>query len=84
MNWIFQLVTRIEKIVNWLIDFNGRSTHLGLFYASRLENSVQLNIHNDNFCVAISKEFFFRTRLYDIYQVFQSNTNNLQADLFDP
>ena len=25
---------------DWLIDFNGMSTHLGLFYASRLENCI--------------------------------------------
>ena len=26
---------------NWLTDFNGTSTHLGLFYAQRLGNPTQ-------------------------------------------
>ena len=37
-----------------MIDFNGMSTHLGLFYASRLEICINVNIYIYIFCVVVS------------------------------
>ena len=36
------------------IDFNGISTHLGLFYPKRLKNIIHIYI----FCVVVSEEVF--------------------------
>ena len=64
----------LELNVDWLIDFNGISNCLRLFYASRLENGVYCRFLFLFLCTCFLRVCFLHTT---IYQVFLSNTNNL-------
>ena len=38
----------VKSLVGWIIDFNGITTHVGIFYASRFENSIKIPLANKN------------------------------------
>ena len=53
----------------WLIDFNGISTHLGLFYASRLGNHIHC-MFIITFLLVVSEDFFL-TWSFQIWVIFK-------------
>ena len=70
------------SLIDWLIDVNGISTCQGLFCAYRFGNGVR-GTFIFIFFVQYLKIFSFLLMVIK-YQVFLSNTNILQTDLFDP
>ena len=46
-------------MLDWLIDFNGMSTHQGLFYGYRVRESYSLYIRIYIFVLLFLKSFFF-------------------------
>ena len=56
---------------DWLIDFKSMSACQGLFYAQKLEKFVHWYLH------------FYLLHTIIWYQIFLSNINDFQTDLFD-
>ena len=66
---------KVEEMIDWLIDLNGMSTYIALFYAYRFGNRVHCMLIFNFLCSSfISGVYFIYTAL--------SNTNNFQRDLF--
>ena len=61
-----------------LFDSNGMSTYLKLFYDKRWGNCVHYM-----FIYTFLSSYLRFLRMVIWYQVFPSNTNNLQTELFD-
>ena len=67
---------RYVSAVDWLVDFNGMSTHVGVFHAERLGNCIH-SMSIFIFFVQLFLKRFWYTAIW--YQVFLSNTNNLHT-----
>ena len=58
---ILFILIHFKYKIDWLIDFNGRLTHLGLFYSERKELHL-LYAHTYIFCVVSLKIFLHKIR----------------------
>ena len=75
---LFKILFLSISMNDSIVDFNGMSIGLGLFYTDRLKNCVHCKFNL--LCNCLFSWGFFHTPIW--YQVFLSSTNNLYTVLW--